>query len=422
MRAPTPHSFGRPVRTRRARVAGFSLLELMLAVVAGGVLISAVYFASSRSSKTFQEQQRIAQTQLSLRAAMEQIRADAARAGFLASPNSTTDPFVCVPRPTNRIQAVRLTNAPLPTTVSGTYRGLPAALMAYNPPPIFRTAPGCADDSCMPDVLELVGSFDSPEEFHAQWVNTSNRQIGLQSWTQSFRRACPTATDCNAIFAPGRWIRVANTSGFAQFVQIQTFSVTCPAGAPCTAGTIVYTGTLQTTSASTACGVTGLGTGSRIGVLSGVRYFIGQVPAALSLANRGTSAADNTATKSDLIRERFSLPIVGGPVLGMSIALEYGVEFDVRFVVNTAPNNQPANLVVRDSAASETAAPENVRSMIVRVSARTRDEDDMWPFVPRGVGQPLTSLRVRAADSANSARVRSMVSEIALPNLIGPGQ
>ena len=94
---------------------------------------------------------------------------------------------------------------------------------------------------------------------------------------------------------------------------------------------------------------------------------------------------------------------------------------DVRFIVNTAPNNAPANLVIRDSQQSSVEAPEDVRSMIIRVSARTRDEDDMWPYVPRGVGAPLTSVRLNGVTS-NSARVRSIVSEIAFPNLIGPGQ
>lgn len=395
-------AFASPPRRPRGQTRGFSLLELMVAIVAAGFLISAVYFASSRSSKTFQEQQRIAQTQLAVRAAIEQLRADASRAGFLASPNSTTDPFVCIPRPAVPIRAVRLTNA------AG---GLPGGLTGLNP------------NIGVPDQLELVGSFDTPEEFHAQTINAGSSQISVQTWTQGFRRACTSQQTCAEIFQAGRWLRVTNTLGYSQFVRLSGAAMTCPPGRPCSALTLTYAGTLRFVGTSAGCGITGFGTGTRIGVLSGVRYRIGQL-ASSPLAYRATSAADNTTLKSDLLRERFQL--AGGPVFSSSIALEYAVELDVRYVVNTAAlRTDPPNLVIQTSAASGAyTTPERVRSMIVRLSARTRDEDDRWPWVARAVTDPLTSVRLRNRGGGRDVgtRVRTIAAEIALPNLIGAGQ
>ncbi|MFW5921446.1 MAG: PilW family protein, partial [Polyangiales bacterium] len=52
---------------RASKTAGFTLLELMVALVAGLIAISSIYFVSAASTRHFHEQQRIAQTQMSLR-------------------------------------------------------------------------------------------------------------------------------------------------------------------------------------------------------------------------------------------------------------------------------------------------------------------------------------------------------------------
>ncbi|MCA9616172.1 MAG: prepilin-type N-terminal cleavage/methylation domain-containing protein, partial [Myxococcales bacterium] len=64
---------------RLSREAGFTLLELMVALVAGLVAILAVYYVSSASARHFHEQQRVAQTQTSIRMAMQQLRRDIGR-------------------------------------------------------------------------------------------------------------------------------------------------------------------------------------------------------------------------------------------------------------------------------------------------------------------------------------------------------
>src|SRR5687768_14165301 len=60
----------------------------MVALMAGLILITAVYYVGAGSARHFQEQQRIAQTQMNVRMAMENLRLDVARAGFQGVPNS----------------------------------------------------------------------------------------------------------------------------------------------------------------------------------------------------------------------------------------------------------------------------------------------------------------------------------------------
>ncbi|MBC7172556.1 MAG: prepilin-type N-terminal cleavage/methylation domain-containing protein, partial [Polyangiaceae bacterium] len=64
---------------------GFTLVELMAALVAGLVAITAIYAVGSSSARHFQEQQRIAQTQMALRMAMSQLRVDIQRAGLFGT-------------------------------------------------------------------------------------------------------------------------------------------------------------------------------------------------------------------------------------------------------------------------------------------------------------------------------------------------
>ena len=67
-----------PTRSaRRARSqAGFTLVEMMIALLAGSFAIMAVYYLGGVSSRGFNEQSRVAESQMALRTAMEQLRRD----------------------------------------------------------------------------------------------------------------------------------------------------------------------------------------------------------------------------------------------------------------------------------------------------------------------------------------------------------
>ena len=75
------------MRARRAN-AGFTLLEMLVALVAGAMAIATVYTLGAGSTRAFQEQNRIAHMQAAVRSAMEQVRRDIAQHG-LANPDIT---------------------------------------------------------------------------------------------------------------------------------------------------------------------------------------------------------------------------------------------------------------------------------------------------------------------------------------------
>jgi prepilin-type N-terminal cleavage/methylation domain-containing protein len=73
----------RATRATRKERAGFTMIELMVSLAVGGVAIGAIYAIGSASTRQFQAEHYIANTQSSLRIAMSQVKRDIARAGFL---------------------------------------------------------------------------------------------------------------------------------------------------------------------------------------------------------------------------------------------------------------------------------------------------------------------------------------------------
>ena len=80
--------------------SGFTLIELMVAMVVGLTAITSVYSLGSAMSQQFFEEQRTATTQGSSRAAMMELRRDISRAGLFGSPaanlESTCDSIIPV--------------------------------------------------------------------------------------------------------------------------------------------------------------------------------------------------------------------------------------------------------------------------------------------------------------------------------------
>ncbi|HET6339704.1 MAG TPA: prepilin-type N-terminal cleavage/methylation domain-containing protein, partial [Polyangiales bacterium] len=89
------------MRTRKPRSQfGFTVVELMVSLCVGGIAISSLYAVGAASTRHFREQQRISTTQSSLRSAMNQIKRDFARAGYLATPNVAANGESCGVAPT----------------------------------------------------------------------------------------------------------------------------------------------------------------------------------------------------------------------------------------------------------------------------------------------------------------------------------
>lgn len=74
------------------RKEGFTLIELMVAMVVGLTAITSVYTLGSSMSRQFYEEQRTATTQGSSRAAIMELRRDISRAALFGTPNAGIEP------------------------------------------------------------------------------------------------------------------------------------------------------------------------------------------------------------------------------------------------------------------------------------------------------------------------------------------
>jgi hypothetical protein len=383
----------------------------MVALVITSVVVTALFTLARGATETFNQQQRTAEMQLRLRFAMEQLRADVSRAAYLSTPNSLADPRVC-PRPTRALQGVEVTQD------SGGVLPL-----------------GSDNGSIRPVRLTLTGNFASVDEYLVAGISGST--IYLQNQTPQWTlRMTSEAEVRRVVLGPGgrRLLRITSTAGNTQFVQAT--DVVYADGVSTTPPSIrvtpppVLVGDAST-GGSVGCGVVGLGVGSTVSPVLRVQYAIENIrteqpelyPADTTLAN----------TKTDLIRREFDITDSDVAVPGgVRPVGEYAVDLDVGLAVDDGMGGAasgPAVLRTIDFGATEifdrygaslrtvaSATPHRIRSLIVRLSLRDREQDPQFGFPgPRGSGAPLTRFRV-FADRPGAARVRTLTAEITLPN------
>ncbi|MCB2020351.1 MAG: prepilin-type N-terminal cleavage/methylation domain-containing protein, partial [Burkholderiaceae bacterium] len=191
------------MRARRKKSeAGFTLLELMVALVAGLIAILAIYYMSSASAHHFNEQQRLAQSQMALRMATERIRRDVQRAGFTAVPN------------TSRVQTCQ-------SPPGGTHM---AAIEFLDNADFARLQqPASNPNLAQADRLRLFGNFSTGFKYMVRGV-TGNTVVLQQNW-QAFQASFGDPANYDGalfaeVFRPGRWVHLDNRKGQHVFSQI----------------------------------------------------------------------------------------------------------------------------------------------------------------------------------------------------------
>ncbi len=394
-----PHlSAAAQARSLRRR-AGYSLVELMIALTAGALVISSTYFIGAASSRHFQEQQRIGQTQTAVRLAMDMVQRDLARAGYLGTANSATDQRCRAPA--FELQAVQFQN------------DVDNAMI-----------PNAGLNGVSADRLTLVGSYASNDAYFATGLNAAGDSLTLQTSWQAFRRtfgAAPidaTATGPFAsVFAPGRVLRIRTQSGNVFYTTITSAS---PATAAVTFAPGIGVGGL--------C-VGGLADGATVSVLSRIEYRVDNGTGFNSASINPAGGEFVEGTRSFLVRRE--LTFAGLAVANSeSVVLENVVDFNLDFVLDQETNRTlppslqrltglaAAPLLGSVAAGAVGAAPQRVRSAIVTLSGRTADQDPTFPYIVRAAGDPLTRFKVTVnAAYPGAARVRSLTSEVLLSNL-----
>ena len=368
---------------RGRRQAGFTLLELMTALVAGLIAVTATYLISAETSRHFNEQARVAQTQTSVRMAMEQLRRDISRAGFFGTGNTATEQ--------------RCVNA-----------AFDYGAVAYRDGVYTGNLPLAGVNNVQADELILVGNYATSDGYLARPAGAGNNAVIIQEGWQAFRRSFgapeiagggPGFT-ANAydpdffqnVFAPTRQLHIETTAGNHFFVNIQGSNgvnrqVASNPGIP----------------PNPDCGDL---TGAIVAPLTRIRYSVVN-PAVdarfASLVNPADAARG--IVNSVLIREEIQFNPGNAPVINTEqIVLEFVANFSLAFVVdNRAPpfNGAPNLILLDDTQGAEAflaATPDRLRSVIVDLSARTPDADPSFrPLAGNrdpGADGPLTRYRV----------------------------
>jgi len=403
--------------TRRARRAhGFTLLELMVSLTIGGLAISAMYTIGSALVRQYHQQQQAANAMTTLRVALDQVKRDIARAGYMSTPNLIPSGFPSVGCETGYPQHV-----PVPGS------GALAAISRF-------TADFCGSDaSCSnvhadintnrtngftADEIVMFGNYETSSEYpNVQLINTTTVSVGRSAhayqtdFTQWWSQGNSTAPDVDAFrraFAPGRMLRIRTTGGLQHYAVISgvtdqtgandarvTFDRAIPA--PCVAGT----------------------DGAWIAPISAIRYYPRNDPNPPSPNPWGPMA--------QLVREEVQPGDKMTP-LGLTeptnnaytytntrVLLDYLVSFNLGFVVSTGGGPADVYTPGNDTATANTVntTPERVRAVTIELSARTPQDDRA---LAPGTCANLGCFQITANRPA-AARVRTLRTEVFIPNI-----
>lgn len=391
----------------RSRRSGFTLLEIMFSLVAGLIAVSVVYSLNNGTTRFLAEQNRLSTTQTSLRLAMEQLRADIERAGFLGSPNSDGE-TKCAEIAGLSVRAVEFT--------SGTFTG---------------NVPNAEAHLVRADRLRLSGNYlTSGSYLVGTLADAAGNTIALQTSWQSFRRDFTRMNGANVEIDSDALNRVFAPSGTSRLLHIETSD----RHHAYTRVTSVATNGLETTlsisPALTPGGICvgGLAGGAVVSPLNRIEYAIlnpsndTELAALVRLRGAETPAERAAIEGIPSVLVRYELGSDGVRLPNTTrVVLEFAVEFALSFDLDSQSGPDSVPRIVTNQPDYGTR-PQQIRAVRVRLSARTPDAQPDLPFVARTNGGPLVRYYARDTNVASatgrpSARVRTLSTVVFVPNV-----
>ena len=442
---------------RRGRQAGFTLVELTVALVAGLIVALGITALSREATRTFHEEVRTSAAEATLRTAVDRLRADLQRAGYMSTPNVATDLLHLAGPPGN---------VGIPAGVPPGIRRL-AGIHLYQGWSAANHAIGLSANqtpALAPDMIEIGGNMTCAEQFEIQNVQVvgSCARLMLSATSPALYRInavsgvspSPVA-ELNNVFQPDGTsqfiVRILDDTGRSQFLP------TCPgAGAatgftgvtPFVAVSLVAPNKLLAPADTGGQGGITNTPGGRAWVnpVSVIRWEIADAatgePAQYTnaLANQsiaGDGGAD--PNKYDLLR---SYVDASGAVIPATteVVAEYAVDLKFAFSVESGPTlTSPAlKAFTFDDAANQTWAddvrtvpgtqPQRIRIVRARVATRTGVADRTLNIPVSNVNTAAGTFLYRycvlppcaTVDSSfRWARARTITTEVSLPNQAG---
>lgn len=437
-----------PAQTK-GRSRGFTLVELLVSLVAGLLVALAMFAISKDATATFHEEARTATAEMGIRVASERIRADLMRVGFLATPNVWTDHNLAYDVNQLRIPA---TAPPMIQTLSGItlVPEDPSVAALTNVNPEIRAAGG-------PIGVEITGNMTSTDIYAVRSIaaggSCGGHQITLQADSPSMWRimSSPDPQETlRGIFQPVPLqqflVRVEDLMGKSQYVPI------CPGNAVSVVGngaaamvtvdvsTGAGLGLLDASQTNGNGGIQGACTGCIINPVHKVRYEIRKLDPNGNAADQAYLALQPTyglgfQEKYDLVRSFRDLQ--GGPIGQSEVVAEYAVDMSLAFTADLGLNTtqqrtlttyifgDPQNAVIAGQVGvASPARPQRIRSVRLRVSTRAAiaDRNDRLIAPIASPSQGLYPLRYCmnpqgcTSGSPHWSRIRSMTTEVSFPN------
>jgi type II secretory pathway pseudopilin PulG len=410
---------------RKISRGGFTLVELLFALVAGLIVALAVVSLSKSATQTFYEEQRAASAEMTLRLAIDRLRQDVERASFMSSGNIQADTFV----PLQATKALTKTPTGSPAGLAN-LAGIKLDLEGSKAgTPLSQTA----TNSFPADAIWLSGNFTSTDQYAVQSVTTGttcggqqfNLAVSSAAWYRVATSPNP-ATALSQMFTPvaGKefMARIADDLGRFQYVLVCGAGLTGPQP-------WVEIDTLTPVDITQYGFVDGRLT---INPVQTVRWEIKQLPAATFPQYAPLDPGPGQPDKYDLVREWVDATntVVGTPEL----IAEYAVDLKFAFTADIgnylgltpAPSMVAYNFDAAENAAiapqteTLTTQPQRIRSVRIRLSTRSPFGDRGGPLLaPDGYQMRYCTIAAGCTTSVNSkdfARMRTLSTEVSLPN------
>ena len=411
--------FRRPPRRR-----GFTLVELLVSLVAGLIVALAVVALSRDSTRTFYEEQRAASAEMSLRLAVDRLRQDIQRTSFMSSGNVLADTFV----PLSAKSADKI-----PTGAPAGLQNLAGIRLDLQGSKAATPLSSTAGNNFAADAIYLTGNFTTADQYTVQSVSSGsscggqsfNLAVTSAAWYRVLTSPSP-ATTLSQMFTPVAGseflARISDDLGRFQYVLVCGTGVT---------GTQPWV-EIDTT---TPVDVTPYGfVDGRLSInpVQTVKWSLKKLDAATYPQYAPLDPGAGAPDKYDLVREWVDSTgnVVGTPEL----IAEYAVDLKFAFTADTgtyvagaaAPNLVAYNFDATDNQTlapltlTSTVQPQRIRSVRVRLSTRSPMGDRGNALdAPDGYQMRYCTKSAgctAGVDSTDWARMRTVTTEISLPN------